>query len=88
MTDNDRKAFDKKISLCATQSMSEQSGLWISTHSHAVYDIGLNKRLQQGFQIIVLGSQGKYESIGYAIDDEYLVRNKDLRRLSKNSHYR
>lgn len=63
--------------------MSEQSGLWISTHSHAVDDIGLNKRLQQNFQVIVLGRQGKYESIGYAIDDEYLVRSKDLRQALK-----
>jgi len=79
MTDTDRKKFDKKMSLYATQCMSEQSGLWISTHSHAVDDIGLNKRLQQNFQVIVLGRQGKYESIAYALDDEYLIRDKDLR---------
>lgn len=83
MTDNDRKQFDKKIGLYATQCMSEQSGLWISTHSHAVDDIGLNKRLQQNFQVIVLGRQGKYESIGYAIDDEYLIRSKELRQTLK-----
>jgi|GEM_PF-6637963 len=79
MTDADRKKFDKKLSLYATQCMSEQSGLWISTHSHAVDDIGLNKRLQQNFQVIVLGRLGKNESIAYAIDDEYLIRDKDLR---------
>ncbi|MGB3494227.1 MAG: hypothetical protein WBA57_15965, partial [Elainellaceae cyanobacterium] len=83
MTDTDRKKFDKKLSLYATQCMSEQSGLWISTHSHAVDDIGLNKRLQQNFQVIVLGRLGKYESIAYAIDDEYLIRDKDLRQALK-----
>ncbi|MGB3493437.1 MAG: hypothetical protein WBA57_11955, partial [Elainellaceae cyanobacterium] len=79
MTDNDRKKFDKKMSLYATQCMSEQSGLWISTHSHLVTDIGLNRQLQSNFQVIALGRNGKYESIASAIDDEYLIRDKDLR---------
>lgn len=83
LTDQQRKDLDKKIALFTTQCMSEQSGLWISAHSHNVVDLGLNKKLQQSFQVVALGRNGKYESVSAVLDDEYIIRDRDLRQALK-----
>ncbi|WP_204151903.1 hypothetical protein [Leptolyngbya sp. CCY15150] len=78
-----RRELGERLSLFATQCMSERSGLWLSTHSHNVDDIGLNKRLQQSFQVVCVGRNGKYESIAAVLDDEYIIRDRDLRQALK-----
>ncbi len=78
-----QQEFDRRLSLFATQCMSERSGLWLSTHSHNVDDIGLNRKLQQSFQVVCVGRNGKYESIAAVLDDEYIIRDRDLRQALK-----
>ncbi|HEY9662096.1 MAG TPA: hypothetical protein V6C65_26880 [Allocoleopsis sp.] len=79
LDDQTCKTFDKMIALFATQCMSEQSGLWLASHSHNVEDIGLNRKLQQSFQIVALGRNGKYESIAAVLDDQLVIRDKGTR---------
>lgn len=79
LDDKPAKQLDKCIALYGTQCMSEESGLWISAHSHNVEDLGLNRKLQQSLQMVVLGRNGKYESIQAVLDDYMVIRSKDTR---------
>lgn len=79
LNDKNQKVLDKTISLYSTQCMSERSGLWISTHTHNVDAIGLDKKLQTSFQVVALGREGKYGTLEACIDDRFVVRSKRKR---------
>lgn len=78
-----RPEYSELLSLFATQCMSERSGLWLSSHSHLVSDVGLNRQIQQSFQVVALGREGKYETITAVLDDQYIIRDMDLRMALK-----
>lgn len=73
------KKFDNTSTVYCTQCMSERSGWWISTHSHGVDEIGLDKKYQTSFQLVSLGREGKYETLEAAIDDRFVIRSKAKR---------
>lgn len=79
----DEQQYDSLLRRYATQCMSERSGLWLSSHAYNVEDVGLNRRLQKSFQLIILGRNGKYDSIADAINDYRLISNKDTREQLK-----
>lgn len=79
-----REDYSENLSLFATQCMSERSGLWLSSHSHLVNDVGLNRQIQQSFQIVALGRNGKYESIAAVLDDPYIIRDNDTKSALKD----
>lgn len=79
----DEEQFDSLVRRYATQCMSEGSGLWLSSHAYNVEDIGLNRRLQKSFQLIILGRNGKYDSISDAVNDFRLISNRDTRERLK-----
>ena len=83
MGEKDEKQYDSLVRRYATQCMSEASGLWLSSHAYNVEDIGLNRRLQKSFQLVILGRNGKYDSIADAINDYRLISNRETREQLK-----
>lgn len=79
MGQKEEEQFDSLLRRYCTQCMSEGSGLWLSSHAYNVEDIGLNRRLQKSFQLIILGRNGKYDSISDAVNDYRLISNRETR---------
>lgn len=79
LDEKEAKIHSKYLALVATQGRSEGCGLWLSTHSHLVSDVGLNRQVQTSFQVVALGREGKLESVAAAIADPYIIRDEELR---------
>lgn len=80
----DGKVLDDAIALFSTQVMGQGGGIWLSSHSHLVSDVGLNRQLQTSYAVIALGRDGRYSSIEAVLDDALVIRSKVAREALKS----
>lgn len=75
--------LDKLISRFATQVQEFGGGVWLTSHSHLVEDLGFNRQMQNSFAIIALGKDGRNQSVEACIDDALIIRNRETRKALK-----
>ena len=83
LDNKDGKTLDEAIALFSTQVMCQGGGIWLSSHSHLVSDVGLNRQLQTSYAVIALGRNGRYSSIEAVLDDSLVIRSKVAREALK-----
>jgi hypothetical protein len=74
-----REQLNENVARYATQGMGEEFYHWLSSHSHYVEEVGLNRMIQQCYRIVALGRNGKYESLQFVLEDEKVIRDKGTR---------